>query len=403
MEAVVMGKAIELKQERRRWHAASLEERADTAEEYGVDTLLYCNHSWALRHTWTNQQTGETQRARCNRWECLHCGPRKVDLWRQLVKIAEPTLFLTLTKAGKTVEQAARALTTFMQALRRGSKGRGKNHLGSRPAYPVEYFAVLERHSNFEENGFHWHILLIGVDAIPYKEVIQPLWSSATHGVAENGWIERIRNARAIGYVTKYLTKAISVGERGTRDVGRTQTVLKLDEDGGHHFEQQTVTETVVSKAHRVRYSRQFFPEKVAKLRERLFAGMEQETLEPGQEDAPVADQSIEQEGTQERSPWRLVEREQQESFDHEDYKRGRYVELVSELEEEYTQVSPKQKEALWAQVLYEVRSLRTQAYQQQKRKVLLEALEDLDGTRRLSRRVIHVWKYQRDQLRLAG
>src|SRR5205823_12370476 len=65
-------------------------------------------------------------RARCNRWDCLYCGPRKVDQWRQLVKAAEPTLFIILTKAGHTVEEASRALTTFLQYLRRGSKGRGQ-------------------------------------------------------------------------------------------------------------------------------------------------------------------------------------------------------------------------------------------------------------------------------------
>src|SRR5579859_5596303 len=71
-----------------------------------------------------------------------------VDMWRQLVKAAEPTLFLTLTKAGKTVEEAARALTTFLQYLRRGSRGKGPNRIGAREAYPVEYFAVLERHQD---------------------------------------------------------------------------------------------------------------------------------------------------------------------------------------------------------------------------------------------------------------
>ncbi len=87
--------------------------------------------------------------------DCLYCGPRKVDQWRQLVKEAAPTLFLTLTKAGKTVEEAARALTTFLQRLRRGSKGNGPNRVDVHEAYPIGYFAVLERrHSNFEENGF---------------------------------------------------------------------------------------------------------------------------------------------------------------------------------------------------------------------------------------------------------
>src|SRR6266702_2722195 len=105
----------------------SIDEQANLVEKHKVDTLLYCPNPWALRHVFINKDTGEVVRARCNRWDCLYCGPRKVDMWRQLVKAAEPTLFLTLTKAGKTVEEAARALTTFLQYLRRGSKGRGSN------------------------------------------------------------------------------------------------------------------------------------------------------------------------------------------------------------------------------------------------------------------------------------
>jgi len=85
------------------------------------------------------------------------------------VKAAEPTLFITLTKAGKTVEEAAQALTVFMHFLRRGSKGKGLNHIGVREAYPIEYCAVLERHNDFEENGFHWHLLVKGFDSIPHE------------------------------------------------------------------------------------------------------------------------------------------------------------------------------------------------------------------------------------------
>ena len=85
------------------------------------------------------------------------------------MKAADPVLFLTLTKAGKTVQEAARALTTFVQALRRGSKGRGPNHLGARPSYPIEYFAVLERHKDFARNGFHWHVLLRALIVFPIK------------------------------------------------------------------------------------------------------------------------------------------------------------------------------------------------------------------------------------------
>jgi hypothetical protein len=166
-----------------RFPLPSLDVQADLVEKHKLDTLLFCPNSWALRHVFINQETGEVVRARCNRWDCPYCGPRKVDQWRQLVKAAEPTLFITLTKAGKTVEEAARALTTFLQYLRRGSKGRGADHIGAREAYPIEYFAVLERHRDFEENGFHWHLLVKGSDFIPH-EILKEAWRSARHGVA---------------------------------------------------------------------------------------------------------------------------------------------------------------------------------------------------------------------------
>src|SRR5260370_18791124 len=107
-----------------RFPLPSLGEQANLVEQHQLDTLLFCPNPWALRHVFINQETGEVVRARCNRWDCLYCGPRKVDIWRQLVKAAEPTLFLTLTKAGKNVEEAARALTTFLQDLPRGAKRR---------------------------------------------------------------------------------------------------------------------------------------------------------------------------------------------------------------------------------------------------------------------------------------
>jgi hypothetical protein len=73
----------------------SLDEQVVLVEQHGVETLLFCSNSWALRHVFINQDTGEVVRARCNRWDCLYCGPRKVDRWRQLVKAAEPTLLIT--------------------------------------------------------------------------------------------------------------------------------------------------------------------------------------------------------------------------------------------------------------------------------------------------------------------
>ncbi len=191
-----------------------LEVQADLVEQRGADTLLFCPDPWALRHIFINQQTGEMIRARCNRWDCLFCGPRKVDQWRQLVKAAEPTLFITLSKAGKTVEEASRALITFLQYVRRGSKGRGPNRIGAREAYLIEYFGVLERHSDFEENGFHWHLLVKGVDFVPH-EVLKEGWRSARHNEAYIVYVQAIRKPHVIGYVTKYLTKSLSWGEKG--------------------------------------------------------------------------------------------------------------------------------------------------------------------------------------------
>ncbi|TMC25202.1 MAG: hypothetical protein E6J36_05695 [Chloroflexi bacterium] len=78
-----------------------LDAQADLAEKHHLDTLLFYLDLWVLRHVFVNQDIGEIVCARCNRWGCLYCGPRKVDQWRQLVEVEEPTLFITLAKAGK--------------------------------------------------------------------------------------------------------------------------------------------------------------------------------------------------------------------------------------------------------------------------------------------------------------
>ncbi len=264
-------------------NAMSYEERAAGRIEDKTHTLYICPNAWGLRREFVNTETGETRLFRCNLWSCEYCGPRKVNEWRQCIAEAQPTLHLTLTKAGQTVEEAARALTTFMQALRRGSKGRGKNRVGYREAYPVEYFAVLEEHENFEEVGFHWHILIKGVDAIPYTEVIKPLWTSARHGKAENGWIRRVEHVRAIGYVTKYLTKDIFKSRKGVRLVEREALSLSMNEEGKLIYEVRKIQEEEESRARRIRYSKGFFPQPVKELRRRLFAPHEMEEQERAQ------------------------------------------------------------------------------------------------------------------------
>src|SRR5258708_3918183 len=285
---------------------STLEQQAALVEEHGLSTLLFCPDSWALRHRFINQATGETVRARCDSWQCLYCGPRKVDQWRQLVKMAEPLLFVTFTQVGHTVEEASRVLTTIMQYLRRGSRGKGPNRVGARPAYAVEWFAVLERHCDFERVGFHWHVLVKGVDYIEHEHLREAL-RSATKGRSYIAHIERVQSG-AVGYVTKYLTKDITAGEQGvtTRvrmrsvpvlEVVKSEKVTRLvagpdgdvqqvredrpylfvsrqDAQGNALRESEEDLVEQASKARRIRYSRHFFPMTTRELRRRLFSGL---------------------------------------------------------------------------------------------------------------------------------
>ncbi len=347
----------------------SIAERVDWHLQEGTHTLYVCPHPWAIRHHFINKQTGDIIRVRCNLWTCEYCGPRKVDEWRQVVKEAEPVLHLVLTKAGKTVEQAARALTTFMQALRRGSKGRGAGRVGARPAYPVEYFAVLERHEDFEGVGFHWHVLVKGVDFIPYVEVIKPLWKSATHfnketgEGAENAWIRPVEKGHAIGYVTKYLTKDIFRLEKGVKERIREVISVHVDEGGNVVEDRMRVAELIESHARRIRYSRHFFPESVRLLRARLFARADEEGDATIDEGAAVPDGELRGEG------WVVEERPEQES------------EWVLYEREPFTQDVDEYKERV--------------------RLALEEVLTDRASSgRRLSRRVLSIWSFQRDAMR---
>jgi hypothetical protein len=390
------------------WVALSVEERAEIAEAHHLETLYYCPHAWALRHEWLNRATGEVQRARCNRWDCPYCGPRKVALWRQLVKEAEPVLFLTLTKAGKTLPEAARALTTFIQALRRGSKGKGPNHVGARPAYPVEYFAVLEEHRDFEQNGFHWHILIKGVDHLPYKEVIKPLWMSATHyrpateeeegRGAENGWIERIRTPKAIGYVTKYLMKAVTKERQGTKQVQRQRVSVVKDADGILHLAPEMVTDSVVSKTHRIRYSRHFFPERVEELRRRLFAGLEQVEQEKAAPDETIARVDAE------KAAWVLVDRWEQVEGKIAAYKQERMAQVEQELavlrEQGNEECYQDYERQAIAEIAIEIERLQHDLYRRWCRERLIQALEE---GKHLSYTVVNMWFYHRQEVRLVG
>ncbi|WP_376797251.1 hypothetical protein [Thermogemmatispora sp.] len=215
----------------------------------GTWRWFVCGHPWALRHRLVSRETGEMVPMRCGRWSCRYCGPRKVLVWRRLIEQAEPALFVTLTRAGRTLQEASRALTTWVQAVRRGSRREG------RPAYRIEYLAVPEWHRN---GWLHWHVLIKGVAYLPHG-VISELWRSATRGRRQGEeaeereayvvYVERVRSGKVASYVTKYLLKA----------VGRWQV-----------------------RTRRLRYSRRFFEQSVAVLR-RLLCG--QGKAEEGQEE----------------------------------------------------------------------------------------------------------------------
>lgn len=379
----------------------SLEEQAERVEEHGLTSLLFCPNSWALRHRFINEDTGEVVRARCDSWRCPYCGPRKVDQWRQLVKAAEPVLFVTFSHVGKTVEEASRVLTTIVQYLRRGSKGRGKGRVGARPAYPIEWFAVLERHSDFERVGFHWHVLVKGVDYIPHDDLREAL-RSATKGRAYIAHVERIRGS-AIGYVTKYLTKQITAGERGLVEEERAEMVPVLEavegavNDQGKPYEyrvkriaaegpvveeQEVQVVRRMSKARRIRYSRHFFPEAVEDLRRRLFGGEDEKAAEGASGEGEGV--QVEEQAEQRRSSWALYEAEP--------------------LVEDGTGIQEKRRHAVLLGI--EVSEMETyqQAYERRRRVALLEALEEMQGwQRRISRRIINMWSYQRDERREAS
>jgi hypothetical protein len=307
----------------RGFETPSFEEQMALVQRHGLETLLFCPNAWALRHRFVNQATGEIVRARCNRWECLYCGPRKVNLWRQLIREAQPTLHVVLTRVGWTVQEASRVYTTVLQYVRRGSKGRGRERLGAREAYPIECFAVLEEHKDFERVGFHWHVLVKGVEFLPH-EIVKEALRSATKGRSYVVRVRKIKDARGVGYVTKYLTKGVTLPRRGTteRQVERVKPVFKVveevqDDRGtpylyGAHLDAQgqavvepiTYVEAVVSRARRIRYTRHFFPESTAVLRARLFADLDAETWTVDAAASNQQDQAV----LPEQSGWMLYE-----------------------------------------------------------------------------------------------
>ena len=348
-----------------RFRLPPFEEQMALVKGHHLETLLFCPNPWALRHRYINQETGEVVRARCDRWDCLYCGPRKVDQWRRLILLAEPTHFVTLTKVGWTIEEAARVYTTVLQYLRRGSKGRGPSHDGARSAYPLESFAVLEEHRNFAEVGFHWHMLGKGVEYL-HKQIVSDALRSATNGRSYIVDVEAIKNMRAVGYVTKYLTKEVTRDKRGMREELREMIVPRVNEQGRLVQECSLETVQIMSRARRIRYTRHFFPASTADLRLRLFAGLG-DASEIAIDQAAVPD----------------IEGEP-----------------VVEEEGDPQAVKPSS----WVLYEHDAFSRDIEVYRERRQTALVESLTELRaGKPMYSRRVLSVWDYQRKQSRAHG
>jgi hypothetical protein len=158
-----------------------------------------------------------------------------------------------------------------------------------------------------------------------------------------------------------------------------------LDNQGKIIEEQHTYTVELVSKARRIRYSRHFFPESVAELRARLFAEVEQESMEQA-ETAPADGSQADKSKPVGES---AVEGKEQED-------------QAEKSEQAATEEQPAKRSA-WIIVECDEFTNTIQEYRRRRRKALLEALIAIrEGQKHLSRRVINIWAYQRT-LRKAG
>jgi hypothetical protein len=195
--------------------------------------------------------------------------------------------------------------------------------------------------------------------------------------------IEPVRKPHVIGYVTKYLTKSLSLGEKGLRQEKREGIEIALDREGKVVEKRHTYTVDLVSKARRIRYSRHFFPESVIELRARLFADLEQESMEQV-ESQPLSD-------AQPENSTPRVDVSTDETVQSEKSERAAvYQQTV--------------KRSSWSLMQCEEFTQDFKEYKRRRRKALLEALIDIRmGQRNLSRRVINIWAYQRNALRWAS
>ena len=172
-------------------------------------------------------------------------------------------------------------------------------------------------------------------------------------------------------------------------------------------------------KAHRIRYSKHFFPARTAELRRQLF-GEKSEGQEQGEKlvnEGTYQEQAGEDRQEQPRPVWILHEVEPLAVEDTDGRRNGHTLlrertlkKLKAQAEGEEVEVHMEEEgsEELEPDIEEEgfekEHALRVQRYQRMHREALLEALEALrEGRWLYSRRIIGIWNYQREQLRFAS
>ena len=156
-------------------------------------------------------------------------------------------------------------------------------------------------------------------------------------------------------------------------------------------------------KAHRIRYSRNFFPERTAELRRRLFGQQDEEESsadgEPGE--TVVEEVALETKREDEKREVNLVEQAPIEVPGMQERAAcgGKPGESPSPVDGERQTVH----RSVWILCESAPFSDDVGEYQRRRRRALVESLVDFRAGKRLySRRVVSIWAYQRRQLRRA-
>ena len=158
-----------------------------------------------------HRKNGKHVRLPCNKWTCDQCGPQKVKRLRVRFALGDlnPTWFLTATLHTSDPTLIMSAWNLFLAGLRKD---------GYNPRYMLA--------KEFTRKGKR-HLHVIGEGWIPYRE-LSKRWKRATHG---SKWIHvrpAHHKARAVGYVTKYMTKAAGsrMFDKGERRYSASRGVL---------------------------------------------------------------------------------------------------------------------------------------------------------------------------------